>query len=627
MPRLIRQRVLLARGKAGPGSTCREAVLTFHTCEIESAAAATDSAGGAGAGNRRAGPRLWPLLSILLLSTAVDALFFTGYGGMDALEYTSGAHHVLFEGRLPARVSLGQERMVLVGWNVLIGWLIGWDPQLIAGSYIFFHQALTLCTFLFARRWFDWRVGLLAAWCVALYPEVVIHSTIMIPDIPLALFVLLAVGAFMTGRELRAAGRGGRGLVCYLLAGLCVGLAYMTKSTALLVLPFLLLLWLWGERGRPGLMALGAGFAFVLGILGVFVLEWALFRVFTGHTYFRLSWLLAGPVPGEQLISRYGTDPLERLSRFLSRVDGFRGPHDLGVLFIVGVVLYPLVVRRRWAVVLLPVWWFAYLTWGSMSFSRYFPGPIHLRYYIPALPFLGIVLGAVAVRLWGLIEPRVRPVHARRGLPVVLIALAVAIPLRHLRTPNRLAGKFYRTPAITGALDAMRFAAQAGYEPLVMSGPLYQQVSGLYLNRAPEGFTPSTDIPNQRIDQLLDEGFYYVACPQAMFGENAERSRRSILDDVLHPAIKENPYPNTRTEGRWAVRVYTGADGCRQVFVGGRRLVVREISRFGPLRDRLTECMALIAPDPRGRAPAEGYRQAGLYHVLTRPAEFGGPQR
>lgn len=577
-------------------------------------------------GERGALPWVLPLLAILACSTVLDAFFFTGYHGLDSLEYLSGAHHILRTGVLPEVVALGHERMALVGWNVLIGWLVGWNAQLVAASYIVFHQALTLCTFLFARHWFNWKAGLLAAWCLAVYPELIIHSTIIIPDIPLALFILLAVRLFLWGYELRQADRNGRALLCFVLAGFTVGVAYMTKSTALLVLPFFLVLWLFSERFRPRGWGFGAGGVFVAGIVAVFVLEWGLLRALTGAPYFRLSWLFAARAPGEELIARYGTDPWERLLWFLRRFDGARVPHDLSLLFLGGIVLYPVLLRRRWTVLMLPLWWFVYLTWGTMSFSRYFPGPIHFRYYIPALPFVAMLFAAVAVRIAELVGRVLKPRSIRRGLLTVAVLVAAICPLRHLSTPNYAAGKFYRAAAIAGAVQAVRFSETAQLKPLVMSDVLYEELSALYLDSRPEGFIPGRDLSEEQLDQLLNNGFYYVGSPQPIYSESMESYRRTLVDDVLHPAVRENPFRTTRTEGRFAVQTYATPDGDQKVIVGNRQLVVEELARFGRLKDRLSEVASLIAPQARRYPIDESCRQVGVYRVETRPAGSGPPQ-
>jgi 4-amino-4-deoxy-L-arabinose transferase-like glycosyltransferase len=75
------------------------------------------------------------------------------------------------------------------------------------------------------RRWWDWRIGLLAAALLAFLPFHVRHSQYITQDVPSALPALLAVACAL--RLLTQPT-----LTWYALAGLCVGLAASTKYNA-----------------------------------------------------------------------------------------------------------------------------------------------------------------------------------------------------------------------------------------------------------------------------------------------------------------------------------------------------------------------------------------------------------
>ena len=84
---------------------------------------------------------------------------------------------------------------------------------------------------------FDQRVGLLAAYGMATVPLAVSFSTTVLPDLPMTCFLMLALVAFQSACDAGSAGMRRRALILAFGAGLSVGLAYMAKEAALVVLP------------------------------------------------------------------------------------------------------------------------------------------------------------------------------------------------------------------------------------------------------------------------------------------------------------------------------------------------------------------------------------------------------
>ena len=108
-------------------------------------------------------------------------------------------------------------------------------------------------------------------------------------------------------------------------------------------------------------------------------------------------------------IQQFGIDPLARLERLrlVLRTDLF-APVVIQGFILLGLVAYPFIKRRVWSLYLLPVWMFAYLTWGSMSLTRYAPPAIKSRYYTPVMPFLFIVGAAATCWIWSWVVRRLR---------------------------------------------------------------------------------------------------------------------------------------------------------------------------------------------------------------------------
>lgn len=94
------------------------------------------------------------------------------------------------------------------------------------------------------ERLFDRRVGLLASLLLAVYPIHLYYTGLILPTV-LVLFLHLVL-LWILLRQVEAPSLGGAAL-----AGAVLGLAALTKSNALLLLPALLVTWLWIERARP----------------------------------------------------------------------------------------------------------------------------------------------------------------------------------------------------------------------------------------------------------------------------------------------------------------------------------------------------------------------------------------
>ncbi len=340
-------------------------------------------------------------LAILAFSCAIDLFFYTGYYASDDTRYLRPAWEILSQGSYQHEPGLAQGRLTVVGWNTLVALLFGFNIPLIAGSYVFFHQALNLLTFLLGRRLFDSRVGLLAMYLTATTPLAVTFSTTVLPDLPMTSFLLLSLLTFLWSYDLRAKGRTGVGLLAIFLSGLSVGGAYTAKETALVALPFYFVTWLWFERRLAPRKALLAGSAFAVGILAVFVAEWVVLSHLAGHSYLRLSWAVGAKGWTSGLhTTAYGRDPVERVTWLYDQLGPWFRNTRFDYLLAGAALLYPFVRGRKLSIWWLAIWFFAFLIWGTTRLTEYVPPPLQARYFTPILPLLFIAYSFLALKLW-----------------------------------------------------------------------------------------------------------------------------------------------------------------------------------------------------------------------------------
>jgi hypothetical protein len=421
------------------------------------------------------------------VSTLLDGVFFNGYFASDDHSYFTAAHDILHTGGYHVAPGLGASRLTLVGWLTLVGLVLPDRVQWAAASFIAWHQLLVVLTYLLGRSSFDSRVGLLAAWGVATIGLFVAYAGCILPDIPMACAWVFALYAFERGLRARHGPRPAAAYGWLLAAGIGVGLGYMAKEASLLLLPFFFVVWLLAERRTPRRVAIARGAAFAAGIGVMVAAEAVALRQLAPQSKYRLSWTVNKlDEDAEAAVRRYGTDPWRRLQWVDQRLDRDVLPAGLKMALIAGFVLFPVVCRRQWALYALPLWAFAYQTWGTMNLKAYMPPTIQGRYFIPLVPFALLVLVAVLVRCWdwgGRWLPARGWRSATRGVVLTCIAL---YPLSGLDGPNRLAGKLYRADIVGSSDRALRLAQQRPARPIVVARALSGRVVPMLLWQQPQ---------------------------------------------------------------------------------------------------------------------------------------------
>lgn len=324
---------------------------------------------------------------ILLLALAIRLYGMTGDMLYDPIVYAQNARNLL-EGTFTLRSDSWYAHRLTVFLPVAglyalfgVGTLTSKVWPLIA--------SLVQLGFLFAigRRLFDRRVTYLAALLVALAPLDVVYSSILNPDIILAMFLTGSAVCWLLALE----GRARPSRIGLVLAGVFFGLAIVTRVFGLILLPFFLAYAIWR---RPSLRSIGWT---VAGGLAVAVPLGVAYLVQTGDVFYRMHVVSRAygegiPVEATRLLFyprliwhvRYTLTGLAPLLFAIGLIGSLLRPNRARVLLLL------------WALPIL-----IYLEFGTMSLSAYLPILKRERFLLPLSVPLGLLAASV---IWGALD-------------------------------------------------------------------------------------------------------------------------------------------------------------------------------------------------------------------------------
>lgn len=353
------------------------------------------------------------LLGVIALWLVARLYLYGGIAASDPLEYLAWAqriatgefelatHHYSTRFAVTAPIALCFRR-----FGVSVASATLWP---LACSFV-----TLLLLFRLGKRYGDDATGLLAAAAFALLPLDIVESTNVLPDPILTTFATLSVCCFLRGFDDDL--RPGRGRLWLLAAGVFLWLAYSAKIVgALLALVF----FFHALTDRRRLLRLGW---VALGTLLLLLPELFWYHRATGN------WLLPVAAIGEvheksvgvkaanadlgyRLLKEYANEVLRPNEHF-----GWLGLP----LVAAALLLLPQVGRLR----MLYLWMgalFAYLNFGSSSFSRFVAIPANTRYLQPVV-IPALVLLALAARQMWLAAGRWRLVRGGLALTGLLLA-------------------------------------------------------------------------------------------------------------------------------------------------------------------------------------------------------------
>jgi len=172
---------------------------------------------------------IW-LVFILVFAFALRLNFFIGLNLNDDLTYVNTAHDII-RGKFNFNAWIFAVRHMMNFPIAFFFFILGISDFSAALWPLLTSIGSIVIAYYIGKKIFDVKVGLLSAFLLSIFPVDVAYATTIVPDIPVAFFMGLSVYLFLLGEK-------GKNTMYYFLSGTAIGLAWLVKSLALLILPF-----------------------------------------------------------------------------------------------------------------------------------------------------------------------------------------------------------------------------------------------------------------------------------------------------------------------------------------------------------------------------------------------------
>jgi len=170
------------------------------------------------------------LFLIILLAIFLRYFFFIGLNLNDDLTYLNSAHAIT-QNNFKFSTWIFSVRLMM-NYPIAFFFVLLGVSDFSASLYILLCSiGSVILAYLIGELLFDKKIGLLAAFFMAIFPLEIAYATTIVPDVPVAFYMALSVYFFLRGEK------EGKPL-WYLLSGIAIGLAWLVKGLALLILPF-----------------------------------------------------------------------------------------------------------------------------------------------------------------------------------------------------------------------------------------------------------------------------------------------------------------------------------------------------------------------------------------------------
>lgn len=321
---------------------------------------------------------------IVILAIIIRIIFFSGVGLSDDLLYSYYSNQIA-KGNFHFPTDHHGTRIGIVFPVGFLYYLFGISDNISVLLPFIFSIGNIILIYFFGKLLFNKKVGLLASFLMAIFPLDVIFATKLMPDVPSAFFLGLAMYIFFSAEKNNSG-------IKYLMCGLFIGISYLLRENTLLIALFFAVYALYYKKFQ-----LSYGLI-LIGFLAMILFEMFIFYNATGNPFYRYQEVNAHYLEIWKIENYYGRGsfpsmlfhyPFMLLTNFQL---GFFFP----LIFIALIFCfkykkketYPLII---WAIVLI-----TYLSFGSASLSAYLPIPAIPRYImiieIPSILILAYFL-------------------------------------------------------------------------------------------------------------------------------------------------------------------------------------------------------------------------------------------
>ena len=305
---------------------------------------------------------------ILCIGVLLRLLMFSGYIGGDDIAYIARAA-AMSQGDLSAPVTHWGSRTLIVLLTTLSISVFGVNDFSITFFPFIFSIGSIILSYLIGKQLFDPVTGVFAAFLIAIFPMEVLFASQLFPYAFIGTLSALCFYLFLRGEQRES-------YILLLFSGAALGVAYLSRITALYCLLFFAFYLLYKRQFFVRYIY------FVIGLLGIILIEITYYYLLTGDPLHRLHILMGvrGEISEAQVESRLGITNLG-LKWF---IEPFLRPifeQEIGFIFL---LLWPVIFyqafyqasKKNKGVILLLLWivpLFLYINYGSTSPFSYFP--------------------------------------------------------------------------------------------------------------------------------------------------------------------------------------------------------------------------------------------------------------
>lgn len=323
------------------------------------------------------------LFFIVIFGLFLRLIFFSGIGTSDDLSYSSYSYNVdkgiYKDSTLTLAVRIGIIYATALSYSIF-----GVNDFSSVLFILLTSLGSIILIFYFGKLLFGENVGLLAAFLLSFFPLDVYYSTRLLTDLPSAFFMALGVYFFLYS-EIKHKKWYGTG---YFLSGIFIGIGYLIKETAVLIVLFFIVYVIYNRRIKK------AHFFVALGFLVIFAVEMLIFYAFAGDPFFRIF-------ASQKYLTKAVIESYDYFGRLSFPLGLLHYPYmfltdnliSYFYIFIFIAICYCLVYKKREAYNML-FWLFPlllYLSFGSSSISQYIPFNATSR-YLSIITIPGILL-------------------------------------------------------------------------------------------------------------------------------------------------------------------------------------------------------------------------------------------
>jgi len=356
------------------------------------------------------------LFLIVLFGLILRLVFFQGMGISDDLAYSRYAYNI--ENGIDMESSLTLATRLGIIYTTFLSYkLFGVNDFSSVLFVLLTSIGNIILVFYFGKLLFNEKIGLMAAFLLAIFPIAVINSTRLLTDIPSAFFMGLGVYFFLYAERKSKLKYG------YFLSGMFIGTGYLIRESVLLIGLFFLVYVLYRKQIKKEYFLVPAGFLILFGI------ELLTLHMLTGNALFKFTTVQDYLLQANIDVNYFGR---------LSFPEGlFHYPYIILTdslisyfyIFIFIAIAYLFISKKKASYILM--FWFIplllYLSFGSGSFTAYTPFKAAPR-YLSVITLPGILLLAF------FLMQKVRFIR-RRVMPITLLLLLPQKSQQKMQSP------------------------------------------------------------------------------------------------------------------------------------------------------------------------------------------------